>query len=297
MSRSTNIRNALIASARELRNPLTAGYAALVTFWVLAGEEARAAADQDALGRRLLDALNIIGWAGEFGLYTFIAALAGSLLWRVGLARIVNGLAKLNRHPDWSAFIDEAKDAVRRYEEHQVLTYRGQSGGRPSSFDSRHTVPSPRWAAYLHERVEERERTSAEMSWRITLAVVALPLAVAIGLEGGGLWWAVLAVLPLVWLDVALLKHTTLRTVRRYRLEDLRRRLEEVLQQLQYDEHVPEYGDMNAAAREEQERCRRDQLETTRAEQRKLEEEIAEVTRMESRRSSRIFALVEAGSE
>lgn len=216
----------LLASARELRNPLTVGFSALLAFWLVAGEAVNEAALADPLGRRLVLALESMGDPVELALYTFAAAMVGSLLWNGAVQRMVRSLSVLAGHPDWDGMIEEAREAVRRYEEYEVTTTaRAVAGGISPATDKQHQVPSPRHAAYLHERVEERERKAAEMSFRVTLAVALVPVAIGLGLEGGGLWWWWLAAIPVIWFDVALLKYTTLRTVRRYRMEDLQSRI------------------------------------------------------------------------
>lgn len=221
----------LLASARELRNPLTVGYAAATTLWLLAGDGIAEAARQDELGRRIIGLLDSMGDAGEFAAYTFVAAMLGSLLWNAAIARLVDWLAVAADHPDWQSLIEDASDEVRRYEEHTVLTYKGQ-GQKPSAFDAKHTVPSPQHGAYLRARVEERERKAAEMSFRMTLAISLVPVVLALGIEGGGRWWWATAVVPVVWADVALLKYTTLNTVRRFELEDLQSQLDSAKEQL-----------------------------------------------------------------
>jgi hypothetical protein len=221
----------LLASVRELRNPLTVGYSTLFAVWVLAGDHIEKVARQDELGRRILLALDSMGDGAELALYTFLAAMLGSLLWNALVARLVGWLAKAADHPDWDSLIEEASAAVRRYEEHDVLTYKGFRK-TPSSFDATHTVPSPQHALYLRTRVDERERKAAEMSFRTTLAISLVPVALAVGIDGGGNWWWFTCAVPVVWLDVALLKHTTLRTVRRFELEDLKSRLEKATTQL-----------------------------------------------------------------
>jgi hypothetical protein len=284
----------LLASARELRNPLTVGYAALLAFWLVAGEAVNEAALEDPLGRRLISALDSMGDAAAIGLYTFAAAMIGSLLWSAGVSRFVRFLSVRAGHPDWDAMIEEARGAVRRYEEYQVTTYKGASGsGKLATHDARHKVPSPRGAAYLHERVEERERKSAEMSFRVTLAVALLPVALALGVEGGGSWWWWLAAVPVVWFDVALLKYTTLRTVRRYDLENVEQKLEYAERSLEtareYALRQPGTGPVDKdleAARREQLTKLQEEVETLRATKERLR-------RQESRPASRIFAFLE----
>lgn len=223
----------LLATARELRNPLTVGYSALLVFWLLAGDRLSDAARKDALGRRLIAGLDSLGSATNVALITFAAAMIGSVLWNVGVSRLVRILSARAHHPDWDALIEEAKATVKRFETYQVTTYKAPSGNKPSAFDQRHSVPSPRYAAYLHERVDERERKAAEMSFRVTLAVALVPVAAALGVEGGGCWWWSLSAIPIVWLDVALMKYTTLGDVRRFQLEDLEPRLEQAEKQLE----------------------------------------------------------------
>lgn len=211
----------LLASARELRFPLTVGYSALFAVWLLFGEPLAAAARNDPLGSRLLAALDSLGSAAEIGIITFAAAMVGSVLWHAGVARLVRFIAAKGGHPDWRELVDEARGVARAYGEYRVVTVKG----RDSPFDETHTVPSAAWGAHLAERVQERERKKAEMSFRVTLAIALIPVAVALGIEGGGLWWLSFIVLPFIWLDVTLLKHTTLRIVNRYKLEDLQEKL------------------------------------------------------------------------
>lgn len=215
----------LLASARELRFPLTVGYSALLTVWLLFGEPLEAAARNDPLGRRLLAALDSLGSPAELGVITFAAAMIGSVIWNAAVRRLVRFITAKAGHPRWQDLIDEAREAAKSYGEYTVVSTKGQPSGRPASHDERHTVPSTAWTTHLMERVQERERKESEMSFRVTLAISLVPVALAIGIEGGGLWWLGLAVVPIIWLDVALLKHTTLRLVNRYQLEDLQERL------------------------------------------------------------------------
>lgn len=105
----------LLESARELRNPLTVGYSALLSFWLVGGEAINEAALEDPLGRRILAALDSTGDAVEFALYTFAAAMIGSLLWNSGVSRFIRFLSAQAGHPDWDAMVEEAREAVRRY--------------------------------------------------------------------------------------------------------------------------------------------------------------------------------------
>lgn len=214
----------LLASARELRFPLTVGYAALFATWVLFGEPIEAAARNDPLGLRLLSALESLGSPAEIGIITFAAAMLGSVLWNGAVRRLVSLIARKSGHPNWQELIDEARKAARSYEEYTVVSTRGQTGGRLSPSVDRHTVPSTAWATHLVERAHERERKQAEMAFRVTLAISLLPVALALGVAGGGWWWLSLVLIPIVWLDLALMKHTTLRVVNRYKLEDLQER-------------------------------------------------------------------------
>ncbi len=283
----------LLASARELRNPLTVGFSALFSAWLFFGEQMEVAARSDALGRRLLNALDSLGDTAELALYTFVAAMIGSVLWHGGVARLVRYLGVRGRHPNWQGLIDEARSVVRRYEEYSVVSHKGQAGGRAPAFDERHTVPSPRWGAHLQERVEERERKAAEMSFRVTLAVALVPVALALGVEGGGLWWLSVIAIPVVWLDVALMKYTTLRVVHRYELEDLQERLRYAESYLADAE-----ANVNAADPPEQQRGEAVERQRTRVAERRAEVEAlrANIERMNqhaSRRASKLFALLE----
>lgn len=283
----------LLASARELRNPLMIGYAALFAFWLLAGDKVNEAALADPLGRRLVSALDSAGGASELALSTFAAAMIGSLLWNSGVSRLVRFLSARAGHPDWDAMIEEARGTVRRYEEYDVTTYKGSSGGKPSPTDQRHRVPSPRQAAYLHERVEERERKASEMSFRVTLAIAFVPVAIALGIEGGGLWWWWLGAIPVVWFDVALMKHTTLRTVRRFELEDVQSKLEYaegLLKSAKERAAQPVGAGPSGSESEASSRERIDRL------QEKVDALSATVERLrveESRRLSKVFAFLE----
>lgn len=283
----------LLASARELRFPLTVGYSALLSSWLLFGEGLADAARRDALGRRLLTALDSLGGTAEFGLYTFVAAMIGSVLWHAGVARLVRYLGVRGGHPNWQQMIDEARTAARRYEEYSVVTYKGQSGnGRPSPFDVTHTVPSPQWGAHLQERVQERERKAAEMSFRVTLAVALVPVALAVGVEGGGLWWLSVIAIPVIWLDVALMKYTTLRAVHRYELEDLQERLRQCEFALTQAEAQANTADSAVGPSGELER-RRAYVVELRTEVDALRASISRIQHHASRRASKLFAFLE----
>lgn len=223
----------LLASARELRNPLTVGYSALLAAWLAVGEAVSRAARSDVLGERLLTAVDSMGEAAKLALATFAAAVVGSLLWNAFVSRLVRSISLRAGHPDWGALIREARLAVQRYEEYDVTTYKAGNGTTPWQSDAKHRVPSAHRGAYLHARVDERERRAAEMSFRVTLAVSLFPVAVCLGAVGGGWWWSSVAVLPVLWFDVAVMKHTTLGTVNRYKLEDVRLRLVDKQQTLE----------------------------------------------------------------
>jgi hypothetical protein len=282
----------LLASARELRNPLTVGYSAMLVFWLVAGEEAIDAARNDALGRRIVTGLDSIGAGANLALCTFAAAIIGSLMWNGGVSRFVRFLSFRARHPDWDGMIEEAKQAVQRYEGYNVVTYKGQSGGRPSAFDASHSVPSPHHAIYLHARVDERERKAAEMSFRVTLAVALVPVALALGVEGGGRWWWSLCAIPVVWLDVAFMKHTTLRVVRRFRLEDLQSDLEQAEKRLEWattadaERDRSEDPDPQAEIRKRELGELKDRVKSLRAEIKRLHDD-------DARLGSKLFALLE----
>ncbi|MFP7761871.1 hypothetical protein [Marisediminicola sp. LYQ85] len=282
----------LLASARELRFPLTVGYSALLSVWLLFGEVLAAAARKDALGRRVLTALDSLGGTAEVGLYTFVAAMLGSVLWHGGVARLVRYIAARGGHPNWEEMIDQARRAARQYGEYRVTTNKGASGGQPSPFDATHTVPSPEWGAHLLERVQERERKAAEMSFRVTLALALVPISLALGLEGGGLWWLSLVAIPVIWLDITMLKHTTLRVVHRYKLEDLQERLRSSEREL--NELVARVASVtNETADGSATKWERNRILELQKQSTKLNAAIDEIKAHTNRRASRIFALIE----
>ena len=223
----------LLASARELRLPLTVGYAVSITVWLLLGDAIGAAARNDDLGMRLLAGLEHLGVAAQLGLVTFVSAMLGSVLWRGGVAKLVQQIEAKAGHPNWQELIGHARNAAREYGEYRVKTYKGVSGtGRMSPFDAEHLVPSPEWGHYLLERVRERERKAAEMRFRVALAIALVPVAVALGVEGGGAWWLSLVAIPVIWFDVVILKHSALRVAHRYELEDLQEKLRDAQEEL-----------------------------------------------------------------
>ena len=277
----------LLASARELRFPLTVGYGALFTIWLLFGEPLSAAAWADPLGRRLLTAVDDLGSPAEIGLITFFAAMLGSLLWHGGVARLTRYISAANEHPNWPDLIDQSRKAAREYGEYQVITNKGQSGGRPSVFDSSHIVPSPEWGSYLLERVQERERKAAEMSFRVTLAVVLVPVAISLGIRGGGYWWLSLILVLMVWADVLLLKHTTLRVVNRYKLEDLTEQLRVV------EAYLSEFAEESLEGDDERSEWRRSRHAELVIEQESIRRDISALELRMGKRSSRFFARIE----
>jgi hypothetical protein len=264
----------------------------MLVFWLVAGEEATDAARNDALGRRIIGGLDSIGPAANIALCTFAAAMVGSLLWNGGVSRFVRFLSARAHHPDWDSMIGEARQAVRRYEGYDVTTYKAPSGNKPSAFDKSHSVPSPHHARYLHARVDERERKAAEMSFRVTLAVSLVPVAFALGVEGGGRWWWSLCAIPVVWLDVVFMKHTTLRVVRRYRLEDLQSKLEQAQQRLESattdnaQRDRSEEQDSQAEARKQQLNELEDAVKALKAEIKQLKDD-------DARWGSKLFAWLE----
>lgn len=277
----------LLASARELRFPLTIGYSALFAAWILFGVPVSAAARSDPLGSRMLLALDSLGSAAELGIITFVAAMVGSVLWHAGVARLVRFIAAKGGHPDWRALIDEASEVARRYGEYRVVTVKGGT----ATFDQTHTVPSAAWGAHLAERVQERERKAAEMSFRITLAIALIPIAVALGIEGGGFWWLSFVALPLVWLDVALLKHSTLRVVNQFKLEDLQEQLKSREKQLKDAETRATPAGVGADA------ARDARLQKVRDEVNELRAKIQRIKAQTERRASKFFALLEGEPE
>jgi hypothetical protein len=280
----------LLTSARELRFPLTIGYAVLLTIWVLFGEDLAAAARRDALGQRLLAALDSLGTATVIGIVTFAAGMLGSLLWHVAIARLVRFISVRNGHPNWSQLTEDARQTARLYGEYQVVTYKGTSGGKLSPFDARHTVPSSAWAAHLVERVQERERKADEMTFRMTLALALIPVALAVGVKGGGLWWLSLIAIPAIWLDLAFLKHTTLRTVNRFRVEDLEERLRNLRDSVTTLEArlIASVG----AASNEADRLR-EQITTNQADVDRMQAELDAINSHTTRRTSKLFAWLE----
>lgn len=269
----------LLESVRRLRFPLTVGYAALLTVWILAGQQLAVAAWNDPLGARFLGALDSLGPAAKVGIITFVAAMLGSVIWHVGFARLVKFIEVRASHPDWQELVDEARNAARTYGEYRVVTVKG----RASPIDERHNVPSASWESHLVERVQERERKAAEMSFRVTLATALVPVVVALGIQGGGWWWLSFLALPLIWLDVTLLKHTTLRVVNRYKLEDLQEELRTREQWLAQLEDRAKAGDEDATVRLQ---ALRDELGAIRA-------RIAAINAHTNRRATRMFALLE----
>lgn len=286
----------LLASARELRNPLTVGYSVLFTVWLLWGEEWQESAQDDALGRRLLDALGATGGASELALVTFVAAIVGSILWYGVIARLTRAVSVLFRHPDWPALIEQAREEVRRYEEYEVTTYKGTTFDKPSSSDARHRVPSPHRATYLQERVEERERKAGEMSFRVTLALALIPVAWALGVEGGGRWWLAWLAVPVVWVDVSLMKYTTWRSVRRYQSEDLQEQLERWESRLEGLKGRDYSSQPNQEVRDQMEGQRRQDIEELESQIRAIEEQLAELQAADRAPLARVFAWVEGDS-
>ncbi|GAA4107383.1 hypothetical protein GCM10022215_00200 [Nocardioides fonticola] len=222
---------ALLSSARELRNPLTVGYATLISLWVLCGPSVQRRVADDELGRRLLIAFDDLGDAGRIAIYTFVASMVGSLMWNSFFQRLTAWISQRAHHPDWDSLIAEARQILKDYEEYEVRTIPddrkvltrawGQGGGI-------HTVPSPQHGAFLMSRVEERERKSAEMSFRVTLATSLLPVSASFGFAGGGWWWAALLSVPLVWADVFTMKYSAEAVATRFKLEDLHERIKTV---------------------------------------------------------------------
>lgn len=291
--KETGVITGLVESARELRNPLTVGYSTLLTMWILVGDDLRNAAERSQLGRRLIDALASLGGAFELALATFVAAIVGSILWNGGLARSVPFLMRRPGHPDWGAFIDEARMAVRRYEQYDVVTFKGHRFGKPSSSDAKHTVPSTHWSKYLHQRVEERERKEAEITFRVTLALVVIPVALALGIEGRGHWWWAVLATPFVWADVALMKYTTLRESRRYEIQDLESKLDDLRPHFEALKTPPDYSQVTPDQKEAQERQRMEQRKKVEERIRSYETRLDALKREGARALPRFFARLE----
>jgi hypothetical protein len=213
----------LIESARELRNPLVLGYAALFSLWIWLGESVADTARRSDLGVRLLDGLHSLGSASELALVSFVAAMIGSVLWSGGVSRLVAWLMRRLDHPDWDQLVSVARARVQRYEEYEVVTQRGNP-----SFGTRHKVPSPHWGEYLNQQAEDRARKASEVTFRVTLAMAILPVALSLAIEGDGTWWLTFLLVAFPWLDVALMKHSMLRVVRGYRIQDLTAKLDQL---------------------------------------------------------------------
>lgn len=251
----------LIESARELRSPLVVGYSLLFTVWLTVGERIDRAVAGSPLASRLRDGFHELGSAGKVALVTFAAAMLGGLVWNVVVERVIERLKLVFHHPDWDAWIMQALEQVRRYEEYTVVSHQS------ANWNSRdtHRVPSPHYGAFLQAQVDDRMRRSSEVTFRMALAVSSLPAALALAAEGGGYWWFALLVPALVWLDVFLIKHTAASLIRGYEVADLTEQLNQCRRALANAKKNPEASNQAERARQleleiEQIEARLDQL-------------------------------------
>lgn len=265
----------LIDSARELRNPLTVGYSVLFTLWIWFGDAVKRDTSHSELAVRLRDGLASLGNGTKLALVTFVAAMIGSVLWTGVVQRLVAVLMRRFDHPDWDAYIEAARTQVQRYEEYRVVA----APGSHAVMQQGHTVPSPHWGEYLHQRAEERARKAAEAIFRVTLAVALVPVTFSLALRGGGMWWLTLGVIGVPWLDVALMKHSTQRLIRGYEIEDLEAQLRATRKEL-----AEKSIDANFRSRLE-------------ANIKEMEPKLEQLRAKQSGRSARIFATIEGRQE
>ncbi len=211
----------LIDSAREIRSPLVLGYSALFSLWLVVGEPWGERVAGSDLGGRLEDLFTGMGSTGQVALVTFAASMLGSLLWNGGTRALVAWLQKVLGHPNWDEWVARARRNLVDYETYNVTTVKGTSGGRMSTRDAVHTVPSPGRSAELADEVADRTRRAGEASFRVTLAIATVPIAVCAGVSGGGWWWMALIIPTLLWADVTLMKHTTELALIQFEIDDL----------------------------------------------------------------------------
>jgi hypothetical protein len=277
----------LVTSAKELRSPLVLGYSLLFTAWLLLRDNISKATSSSSLAAGIQDGIESLGGAGELALITFAAAMLGSLVWNVGIARVVAALKRTFHHPDWHLWIQQAQDTVREYEEYRVTTHKGVTARGPSSSDAKHKVPSPLWARHLQTEVDDRVRKASEVDFRITLAISLLPVATALSIEGGGYWWLSWIAPAVIWLDVSIIKHTTAALLLDYEIRDD----EQMLHQLQ--NNLGQYESLPNEQSSEQERAQ-DHLRNNIA---KLERKLKALRAKRSHRSARAFGWIRGATK
>lgn len=263
----------LIDSAREIRSPLAIGYSLLFSSWLSLDHTFEQAFGATPLGQRLDNAFEGLGDATSFAIVTFVAAMLGSLVWNLGVERLIAYLQHQLHHPDWGEWIASAQRAVRDYEEYRVTTLKSA----PNNTGAEHKVISPHWGQHLQAEADARARKASEVEFRMTLAIALLPVAITLGVEGGRWWWGGLLLPVLVWIDVSTIKYSTRALLSQYKRTDLLARrdyIERALARVMDDT-------AEAAA------ARRAELIDS---QGKVDSELRELHLAESRRASRVFA-------
>ena len=217
----TAVFTSLIEGARAIRIQLVAGYSAVLTgYIVLHGQFA----DRERWtgGAAILgDLYSSFGAAGRAAFWAFVALILGSVISNLFFNSLVAWAVKYPKAPPWTEFIDEARLAVREYEEYTVVTQSHRDGTSVATAHMRgdvtHIVPSRQHAEFLSEEVEDRERRFAEVQFRMALALGLVPPALVLALRSGA-WW-LLCLLPstLIWIDMGRMQDRTRSYMRKAR--------------------------------------------------------------------------------
>jgi hypothetical protein len=103
-------------------------------------------------------------------------------------------------------FIDQARHRVRNYEQYEI---RFPAPTNVSNQGTRTNVPSPHWAKFLNDDVENSERRKGEVEFRTAFALISLLPATILIIQGGVIWIIAFAPIVLVSLDRWILQGRT----------------------------------------------------------------------------------------
>ncbi|HQZ35362.1 MAG TPA: hypothetical protein PK020_13130 [Ilumatobacteraceae bacterium] len=206
----------LIEGARAIRIQLVAGYSALLTAYIALHGVISDHGEWTSGPGILVDLYSSFGAAGRAAFWAFSAFMIGSILTNTFFGQLVERTAQHPNGPSWPDFIDEAKAAVKEYEEYKVTTHLSGNGAGGTTLKvvgrsaMSHTVPSPHHAEFLREVVEDRERRHAEVQFRMAVTLGLVAPGIAMTIRAG--WWGLAFLVPtlLVWLDMANLQRKTM---------------------------------------------------------------------------------------
>lgn len=191
--------------ARSIRSHLVAGYTTMFTLWIWFGDELPERRDLNEPALSVVDLYHRLSAAGQAALWTFVALLLGAFLCRAFLDRVVEWV--LRNGPNWDEYINAARMAARRYEEHVPYDRSDRPGlafGRTGS-----VVPSAAWSEHLADEIRDRERKHGETRFRALLAVCLIPPACVLIVRSGfdPFWLAAFLPTLAIFVDLTMIQH------------------------------------------------------------------------------------------